>query len=81
MRAFTSKPVLLSETAVGPRAGQFLKITNLFEGMQQYGTLGLVWFDKDQDHGINQQDWRIEGNTTAQAAFRAGVSALTLAHP
>jgi Glycosyl hydrolase family 26 len=80
VRAFTSKPVLLSETAVGPNAGQFLKITDLFDGMQQYGTLGLVWFDKDQDNGIYQQNWRIEGSTTAQAAFRAGVSALTLAH-
>jgi hypothetical protein len=81
VRAFTSKPVLLSETAVGPRAGQFLKIPDLFTGMQQYGTLGLVWFDKDQDHGIFHQDWRIEGSTLAEAAFRAGVAPLTLAHP
>ncbi len=81
VRAFTSKPVLLSETAVGPTAGQFLKITNLFDGMQQYGTLGLVWFDKVQNDGIYHQDWRIEGSTTAEAAFRLGVSALTLAHP
>jgi hypothetical protein len=81
VRAFTTKPVLLSETAVGPKAGQFLKITNLFDGMQQYGTLGLVWFDKTQDNGIFHQNWRIEGSTTAEAAFRLGVSALTLAHP
>jgi mannan endo-1,4-beta-mannosidase len=81
VRAFTAKPVLLSETAVGPKAGQFVKITNLFEGMQQYGTLGLVWFDKAQDSGIYHQDWRIEGSTTAEAAFRGNVSTLTLAHP
>jgi mannan endo-1,4-beta-mannosidase len=81
VRAFTSKPVLLSETAVGPRAGQLLKITNLFEGMQQYGTLGLVWFDKTQDNGIFHQNWRIEGSTPAEAAFRVGVADLTLAHP
>jgi mannan endo-1,4-beta-mannosidase len=81
VRAFTTKPVLLSETAVGPKAGQFVKITDLFQGMQQYGTLGLVWFDKAQDSGIYHQDWRIEGSTTAEAAFRGGVSTLTLAHP
>jgi mannan endo-1,4-beta-mannosidase len=81
VRAFTRKPVLLSETAVGPRAGQFLKITNLFDGMQQYGTLGLVWFDKPQADGIYHQDWRLEDSTLAEAAFRLGVSALTLAHP
>ena len=81
VRAFTTRPVLLSETAVGPKAGQFVKITDLFQGMQQYGTLGLVWFDKAQDAGIYHQDWRIEGSTTAEAAFRGGASALTLAHP
>ncbi len=45
VRAFTRKPVLLSETAVGPQAGQAAKIGNLFAGMRQYQTLGLVWFD------------------------------------
>ena len=33
VRAFTDKPVLLSETAVGPDAGQFVKIQDLFSGM------------------------------------------------
>jgi hypothetical protein len=81
VRAFTDKPVLLSETAVGPDAGQFAKIGNLFDGMQQDDTLGLVWFDKTQSGGIYRQDWRIEGNAVAEAAFRLGVSTLTLAHP
>jgi mannan endo-1,4-beta-mannosidase len=81
VRAFTNKPVLLSETAVGPAAGQFVKIGDLFQGMHQYKTLGLVWFDKAQHHGIMHQDWRIEDNASAEAAFRLGVSALTLARP
>jgi mannan endo-1,4-beta-mannosidase len=81
VRAFTDKPVLLSETAVGPAAGQFVKIGDLFSGMRQYKTLGLVWFDKTQHEGIDHQDWRIEDNPAAEAAFRLGVSALTLAHP
>jgi hypothetical protein len=65
--------VLLSETAVGPRAGQAVEIPNLFAGIQKYKTLGLVWFDKDQDDGILHQDWRIEGDPTAEFAFRLGV--------
>jgi hypothetical protein len=81
VRALTHKPVLLSETAVGPEAGQFTKIGNLFAGMRKYNTLGLVWFDKAQHQGIYHQDWRIEDNFTAEAAFRLGVSALTLARP
>lgn len=73
VRTFTHDPVLLSETAVGPQAGQYIKIQNLFRGMAAYKTLGLVWFDKVQDDGIYHQDWRIQGNLAAEAAFQAGV--------
>jgi hypothetical protein len=79
VRAFTNSPVLLSETAVGPRAGQFAKIGDLFAGIREYNTLGLVWFDKAQHHGIYHQDWHIEDNLTAERAFQLGVSGLTLA--
>ncbi len=74
VRAFTGKPVLLSETAVGPDAGQFVKIPNLFQGMASDNTLGLVWFDKDLQGGvgINRQDWRIEDSLEARIAFKLG---------
>jgi mannan endo-1,4-beta-mannosidase len=81
VRAITNKPVLLSETAVGPGAGQPAKIANLFTGMRQYGTLGLVWFDIAQNDGLYHQDWRIENNPAAEAAFRHAASSLTLANP
>ncbi|HEY1641282.1 MAG TPA: glycosyl hydrolase [Streptosporangiaceae bacterium] len=83
VRAFTRRPVLLSETAVGPTAGQFDKISNLFAGMHSYKTLGLVWFDKNQaEHGsISQQDWRIEDNAPALTAFKLGLSGLVLHKP
>ena len=80
VRTFTGKPVLLSETAVGPAAG-VIKIGNLFAGMRRYRTLGLVWFDKKQNDGIYHQDWRIEDNPAAEAAFDRSVSMLTLARP
>jgi hypothetical protein len=44
--------------------------------MRKDKTLGLVWFDKDQDQGIYHQDWRIEGDQPAIAAFRLGISTL-----
>lgn len=81
VRTLTSKPVLLSETAVGPAAGQPVKISDLFQGMHKYGTLGLVWFDITQHDGIYHQDWRLEDSKPAQAAFRRGASALTLTDP
>jgi mannan endo-1,4-beta-mannosidase len=71
VRAF-GKPVLLSETAVGPHAGQAAKISDLFAGMARYKTLGLVWFDNAQNNGIYHQDWRIEDSPAAQKAFRLG---------
>jgi mannan endo-1,4-beta-mannosidase len=73
VRALTGKPVLLSETAVGPEAGPFAKIQDLFHGMAKYKTLGLVWFDKHQRGGLYHQDWRIEDNVQAEISFRLGV--------
>jgi glycosyl hydrolase family 26 len=81
VRMFTGQPVLLSETAVGPQAGQAQKISDLFSGMRHYGTLGLVWFDIAQDDGIYHQDWHIEDHPAAEAAFRQAASTMTLARP
>jgi mannan endo-1,4-beta-mannosidase len=76
LRAFTNKPILLSQAAVTPGARQFANIRNLFEGMAHYGTLGLVWSDMET---LNRQDWRLEGNLAAEAAFRLSAARLTLA--
>ena len=81
VRAITDKPILLSETAVGPTTNQFAKIGNLFTGMRRYQTLGLMWFDINQHGGILRQDWRIEGRPAAEDAFKLGISTLTLARP
>jgi hypothetical protein len=53
-----------------PRAGQFTKISDLFSGIRQYRTLGLVWFDNVQNDGLYHQDWRIE--TTRRRTPRSG---------
>jgi Glycosyl hydrolase family 26 len=73
VRHLTDKPILLSETAVGPRAGQVTKVKNLFRGMAESRTLGLIWFDIAQHDGIYHQDWRLEGSKAAQQSFRLGV--------
>jgi mannan endo-1,4-beta-mannosidase len=82
VRVLTNRPILLSETAVGPAAGQSTKILNLFSGLRRNGMLGLVWFDIDQHGSPEHQNWRIENSSQAtEALFRLGVSALTLASP
>ena len=77
VRRFTNKPVLLSEAAVAPAAGQFVKIQDLFRGMTRDRTLGVVWFDVDQhgpsNGGPSRQDWRIEDSRYAKGAFKLGV--------
>jgi hypothetical protein len=79
VRMLTGLPVLLSETAVGPQAGQTAKIPGLFAGMRQYGTLGLVWFDIAQHDGLYHQDWHVEDDAAAAVAFRRAASGLSLA--
>lgn len=81
VRALTGKPLLLSETAVGPEAGQPVKVRDLFNGMRQYGALGLVWFDIAQEEGVYHQDWHIEDSPAAVTAFRRDASSMTLARP
>ena len=74
VRGLTGKPVLISETAVGPRAGQPAKIGDLLRGVARYRTLGLVWFDNAQHYGVYHQDWRLEDHPAARAAFRRAVA-------
>lgn len=73
IRRFTSKPILLSEVGIGPRAGKARKMPGLFAGVRNRHLLGLIWFDVAQHHGLYHQDWRLEGDQPAIAAFRAGV--------
>ena len=81
IRMFTGQPILLSETAVGPAAGQAAKIPGLFAGMRQYGTLGLVWFDIPQHDGLYHQDWQLEDSPATVTAFRRAVAGMRLASP
>jgi hypothetical protein len=73
IRRVTRKPVLLSEVGIGPRAGQAAKIPGLFAGIRRNHLLGLVYFDVNQHQGLYHQNWRLDDNPAAVAAFRAGV--------
>lgn len=65
------KPVIISETAVGPGTGnQVAGIDNLFAGLRASRLLGLIWFDKAEDDGQYHQDWRLEGHPALVNAFR-----------
>jgi hypothetical protein len=69
------KPILISETAVGPATGnQPAAIGNLFNGLRANQLLGLIWFDVAQAGGQFHQDWRLEGDPRALAAFSKDVN-------
>ena len=67
---FTNDPILISESAIGQRAGQARKIPDLLAGVRRDHLRGLVWFDVDQHGWLSKQDWRLEGHRRALAAFR-----------
>ena len=73
IRQVTDKPILIAETAIGQVTGQAATIPGLFAGVSATGLLGFVWYDQAQDYGIYHQDWQLEGNPAAVAAFRAAL--------
>ena len=80
VRTFTSKPILLSETSVGPGARQVpAKIRDLFAGARRLHFIGLVWFDVAQHRPPYHQNWRLEGRAAAVAAFRQAARATAAA--
>jgi hypothetical protein len=72
VRAFTAKPVLVSETAIGPAAGPAADMNNLFAGVRDSGLIGLVWFDAK-----GNENWRLQAPSAldafAAAAKRYGL--------
>lgn len=75
LRRFTTKPVMITETAVGQLAGKAAKIPGLFDGMRRFGVRGINWFDINQNRGVHHQRWQLEGHPAAVAAFRKGLQA------
>jgi mannan endo-1,4-beta-mannosidase len=73
VQALTSDPIIISETGAVAAAGQTAKISDLFNGVHQYGLLGLVWFDATNSI---HQDFSIS-TPAALAAFRNGAATIT----
>jgi mannan endo-1,4-beta-mannosidase len=66
IRKQTLDPILISETAASPQAGQAAKIADLFAGVRAYGLLGFVWFDAS-----SKRDWRLNSRAAFAAFGRA----------
>jgi Glycosyl hydrolase family 26 len=74
IRAFSSAPLLIAETAVGTTTDRESQIGALFAGARAERLAGVVWFDAAQHAGLYHQDWRLEDDPSALAAFTTAVA-------
>jgi hypothetical protein len=77
IRAFSSAPLLIAETAVGTTSDRESQIDALFAGVQAEHLAGVVWFDEAQHAGLYHQNWRLEDDPSALAAFAAAAARLS----
>jgi cellulose synthase (UDP-forming) len=71
IRTFTNTPVMIAETAVGNTPDRETQIGDLLAAVRADHMLGLVWFNEAQNDGIYHQDWRLQDDPAALAAFKA----------
>jgi mannan endo-1,4-beta-mannosidase len=74
IRTFSSAPLLIAETAVGTTSDRESQIDGLLAGVRAERLAGVVWFDEAQHAGLYHQDWRLEDDPDALAAFKAAVA-------
>jgi hypothetical protein len=71
IRAVTDKPVLITETAAPPVAGQVRVLDQLASALRAYRLAGFIWFDIDQagQRGLGKADWSMDANAAAVARY------------
>ncbi|HEX4833436.1 MAG TPA: glycosyl hydrolase [Trebonia sp.] len=72
-KAGTDKPILVSETGIGPVAGQAKSIPGLVRGVVSNGLAGVVYFNQSQNQGVYHQNWTLA--TAGMSALRASLQA------
>ncbi len=74
IRAISSAPLLIAESAVGTTTDREDQIDSLFADARAERLAGVVWFDEAQQAGLYHQDWRLEDDPSALAAFTAAAA-------
>lgn len=73
IRTFSLAPVLITEVGVGPNPNRVKQIAALYADATAAHISGVIWFDVAQHHGLYNQDWRLEDDPAALAAFEKAV--------
>jgi mannan endo-1,4-beta-mannosidase len=65
IRAVTNKPVMISETGIGPEAGQARSLPGLIQAVRANHLAGLIYFDVNQGNtSPTQQNWALTPAST-----------------
>lgn len=75
IRAISDAPLLIAETAVGTTTDRESQIDGLLAGIHDEHLAGVIWFDVAQHDGLYHQNWRLEDDPAALAAFTKAVAA------
>ncbi len=70
MRELSSDPILITETAAGPAAGKLRVVNELVAALNAYHLDGFLWFDIAQKGDYMHEDWQLETDPQALAAYR-----------
>jgi hypothetical protein len=78
IRQFTSKPVLIAETAIETGPAEVACAKQLLDTVTQHpDVLGFMWFDYNKG-GV---DWRVESRPILRAAMASDIARLLLVDP
>jgi hypothetical protein len=71
LQAFTSKPIVVTETGATDSAGRKAEyVTQMFADLPHHPEIiGVIWFE-----AVKELDWRIAVSPAASAAYRAGAA-------
>jgi mannan endo-1,4-beta-mannosidase len=73
IRKFTKEQVLITEVGVGPNPSTANQVTALYADGVADHVSGIVWFDVDQQGSPYLQNWRLEDDPVALAAFERAI--------
>jgi hypothetical protein len=73
MRALSSDPLLITETAAAPSVGKANALREITTGVSEYDLAGFIWFDIKQHGNITRQDWSLEDDPSALDLFSTDV--------
>jgi hypothetical protein len=81
LRAFTDRPVVITETGAQPGGGKVAWIEEFFDWLAEHpDVIGFVWFEYEPGQGASA-DWRFTVNPETIQVFRDGIANARLAPP